>query len=311
MSSVLVFIAGAALLVFSAEKLIDHLVGVASGLHVSLFLLAVIFTGIEFDDVFLGVALNIEDLGQVALGLVLGTAISMSGIVLALAAILTPTRIDVPRDYVVIFAAAPLVLIVFTLTAPLTAIDGAVLLGLFVLFIGYVTVRESGRTTPVFRDAELYQAHATVGGSGRDRPVPDDRPVRAGTVGPADLGQPPGGASGQHPPATPAPTRTPGRSARSAWARLGLAVLALAGLVLGAAVTGVGTDGILRTYRLQGTVFGATIATVVLTLEDLFLTVEPTRRGAPEIGVGNVIGSVVFGVTGKLGVIVLAGSLVV
>jgi cation:H+ antiporter len=49
----------------------------------------------------------------------------------------------------------------------------------------------------------------------------------------------------------------------------------------------------------------------VLTLEDLFLTVEPFRRGVPEIGVGNVIGSVVFSVTGKLGITLLAGGIVV
>ena len=35
---------------------------------------------------------------------------------------------------------------------------------------------------------------------------------------------------------------------------------------------------------------------------------EPARRGAPEIGVANVIGSVVFSVTGKLGIILLVGG---
>ena len=46
----------------------------------------------------------------------------------------------------------------------------------------------------------------------------------------------------------------------------------------------------------------------MLTIEDLFLTVEPIRRGVPEIGIGNVIGSLVFTVTGKLGIIVIAGG---
>jgi cation:H+ antiporter len=95
------------------------------------------------------------------------------------------------------------------------------------------------------------------------------------------------------------------------WAHLGLAVVALAGLVVGAATTSLGTEGILRTYGLEGTVFGATIVTAVLTLEDLFLTVEPFRKGVPEIGIGNVIGSVVFSVTGKLGITLLAGGIVV
>jgi cation:H+ antiporter len=89
MTSILIFIAGAALLIYSAEKLIVYLVGAASGLHVSVFLLAIIFTGIEFDDLALGIALNLEDLSGVALGTVFGTAISMTGIVLA--AIISPT----------------------------------------------------------------------------------------------------------------------------------------------------------------------------------------------------------------------------
>jgi len=90
-----------------------------------------------------------------------------------------------------------------------------------------------------------------------------------------------------------------------------MAVLALAGLVVGAATTSAGTQGILVTYGLEGTVFGATIVTAVLTLEDVFVTVESFRKGVPEVGVGNVIGSVVFSVTGKLGVTLLAGDIVV
>src|SRR4051794_15438163 len=45
--SILIFVAGAALLIYSAEKLITYLVGAAAGLHISLFLLAIVFTGIE------------------------------------------------------------------------------------------------------------------------------------------------------------------------------------------------------------------------------------------------------------------------
>ena len=111
MTSILIFAAGAALLIYSAEKLIVHLVGAAGGLHVSVFLLAIVFTGIEFDDVAFGVVLNIDDLGQVALGTVFGTAIAMTGIVLALAAIISPTRVNIPRSYIVLFAASPLVVI--------------------------------------------------------------------------------------------------------------------------------------------------------------------------------------------------------
>lgn len=307
MTSIFVFISGAALLIYSAEKLIGYLVGVASGLRISIFLLAIVFTGIEFDDIFLGVALNLEELDGVALGIVFGTALSLPGIVLALAAILTPTDISIPRDYVTAFAVAPLVMVPFTLSAPLTAVDGVILLGLFVLFIGYVTVRESRAEMPVFRDAEMYEAYAVVRGSRGETsvlPEPATDPRRT---------EPDGGSDVPGERALHFAEDMPFAEARrhSGWTGLGLAALALAGLVIGAAVTGTGTEGILETYGLEGTLFGATIATIVLTVEDIFLTVEPARRGAPEIGVGNVVGSVVFSVTGKLGIILLAGGIVV
>jgi cation:H+ antiporter len=269
MESIFIFVSGAALLIYSAEKLIGYLVGIASALSISVFLLAIVFTGVEFDDVFLGVALNLEDLDGVALGTVFGTALSLVGVVLALAAILTPTTVSIPRDYLAIFVAAPVVLVLFALLAPLGVADGVVLLALFALFVSYVAVRESRGGKPVFRDSEMYEAYATVQES-----VPLTRK-------------------------------------RTGLARLGLAGLAITGLVVGSATTGIGTRGILETYGLDGTLFGATIATLVLTIEDIFLTVEPVRKGAPEIGVGNVIGSVVFSVTGKLGIILLMGGLVV
>jgi cation:H+ antiporter len=224
---------------------------------------------------------------------VFGTALSFTGVVLALAAILRPSTVDIPLDYVVVFAAAPLVMVGFTLSGPLTGTDGLLLLGLFVLFIGYVTARELRRTVAVFRDVEVYEA-AVVGGPGGAARPGTETFVRPGG----------GGTRADDEPVDDA-RELPG------WAHLGLAALALAGLIIGAATTSTGTRGILDTYGLDGTVFGATIVTAVLTIEDVVVTVESFRKGVPEIGVGNVIGSVVFSVTGKLGITLLAGDIVI
>ena len=289
MTSILIFAAGAALLVYSAEKLIVYLVGAAGGLHISVFLLAIVFTGIEFDDVAFGVVLNVDDLGEVALGTVFGTATAMTGIVLALTAIVAPTRVNIPRSYLVLFALAPLAMIPCVLVSSLTATYGVVLVLLFVAFIGYVAAKELRSTTPVFRNAEILERVGASGPASADVGTerPTDRPPFAVTV-PFTKERP-----------------LPG------WAGIGLAVVALAGLIAGAALMSEGTAGILDEYEIGATVFGATIATLVLSLEDIVLTVEPTRRGAPEIGVGNVIGSVVFGVTAKLGIILLVGGSIV
>ena len=284
MTSIFIFISGATLLVYSAERLIGSLVGVSRGLRISVFLLAIIFTGIEFDDIVLGVALNLEDEQEVALGLVLGTAVSFSGIVLALGAILTPTRFEIPREYIAIFAAAPLVMVVFAVLGEVTTGGAIVLLLLFVAWITFVAHRERRRETATFRNLEIIEE--LTGDDDEDDGSSD--PERAQAISAMS----PFGVQGRF----------------SGWLNMGLAVLALCGIIIGAATVSTGTEQILDRYGIDGTVFGATVVTAVLCIEDLFLTVQPIRKGVPEIGIGNVIGSLVFSVTGKLGIVVLAGG---
>ncbi|MFR9803060.1 sodium:calcium antiporter [Pseudonocardia sp. RS010] len=308
MIPIIEFVLGIAVLVYSAEKLIGHLVGVASRWAISLFLIAVVFTGIEFDDLAFGVVLNVEGLEQVALGTVIGTTIAMTGIVLALAALVAPCRVDVPKDYLALFVVAPVVLFALALTGVLTPLLGVVLVLLFVAFVGWIAYREYASRRPVFRNAELYEQLEKVGADGTTITLPHDggEADPAGGDGSADRA---GGRGGFD---LPDDLRIDQgflkARRRSPWGGLALAVLALVGLVVGAFVAARGTDGILDTFEITGTVFGVTIATLALSLEDIFLTVEPARRGAPEIGVANVVGSVVFSATGKIGIILLAGG---
>ena len=286
MTSIFIFISGATLLVYSAERLIGSLVGISRGLAISVFLLAIIFTGIEFDDIVLGVALNLEGDQDVALGLVIGTAVSFSGIVLALGAILTPTTFSIPREYIVVFALAPLVLLVFAVQKEVTTVDAIVLILLFVAWIAYVAVRESKRETATFRNLEIIEEAEELEEDEGEEEASD--PIRTQAVDTMSVFTRPGRWSG--------------------WINVGLALVAICGIVIGAATVSTGTDEILNRYSIEGTVFGATIVTAVLSIEDLFLTARPIRRGVPEIGIGNVIGSLIFSVTGKLGIVVLAGG---
>jgi cation:H+ antiporter len=285
MTSIFIFISGATLLVYSAERLIGSLVGISRGLAISVFLLAIIFTGIEFDDIVLGIALNLEDDQDVALGLVIGTAVSFSGIVLALGAILGPTTFSVPREYILVFALAPLVLLVFAVRQEVTIVDAVILVLLFVLWIVFVAVKESRRETPTFRNLEVVEEYED---EEEDAAAHSRDAMRAQAASTMTLFDRQGRWSG--------------------WINLGFAIVAICGIIIGAATVSEGTDQILDRYGIEGTVFGATIVTAVLTIEDLFLTVRPIRLGVPEIGIGNVIGSLIFSVTGKLGIVVLAGG---
>jgi cation:H+ antiporter len=298
MVSIIEFVLGVAVLVYSAEKLIGHLVGVASRWAISLFLIAVVFTGIEFDDLAFGVVLNLEDLSSVALGTVIGTTIAMTGIVLALAAIIAPTEVDVPKDYLVLFVAAPIVTFALAFTGSLTLVTGIVLILLFLAFVGWIAYREYAGRRPIWRNAELYEQLEKAGvGAGRTATAPAVGNSVDGGAGtfhlPSDLRVDQGFLKARR---------------HAACTTIAFAVLALVGLVVGAVVAGEGTNSILETFGIGGTVFGATIATLALSLEDIFITVEPQRRGAPEIAVANILGSVVFSVTGKLGVVLLVGG---
>jgi cation:H+ antiporter len=317
---VIEFVLGIAVLVYSAEKLIAHLVGVASRWAISLFLVAVVFTGIEFDDLAYGIVLNIDDLKQAALGTVIGTTVAMTGVVLALAALIAPCEFSVPKDYLVLFVAAPIVMYALAATGALSLLTGIVLCLLFVAFVGWIAYREKAARRPIWRNAEYYEQLETVGagvgaGGGTATLIAggadDDTGGGSRGSGARDGAGPAtgGGFSGfDLPPDLRVDQGFLRARAQSPWMAIGWAVVALIGLIIGAIVAGQGTDGILDTFDIDGTVFGVTIATLALSLEDIFLTVEPSRRGAPEIGIANVLGSVVFSVTGKLGIVLLIGG---
>jgi cation:H+ antiporter len=278
--AVAVLLVGVGLLTACVERLISYLVRAALGLRLSLFALAIVFTGFEFDDTVLGVVLSTGGLEGAALGTALGTAVAIIGVTLALAALVSPFPVDLPRDYLVLFWLAPLVLVPFALVGTLTRVHGVVLVCLSLLLFGYVLLRERQRNVPVFRGSELGESVRPDGGVTLPDSVPaipEDRFVRGRT------------------------------DAGILW--LGLAGCSLGGIVLASMLIEAGSAAAIDSLGIEQTVFGATVLTAILTFEDVMLTLEPVRRGVPEIGVGNVIGSVVFSVTGNVGVILLVSDL--
>lgn len=279
----LVLLGGIVLLTVSTEKFISYITRASLNLKISLFALAIIFTGLEFDDTILALVLSGGGLEGAALGTALGTGLSIIGVTLALAAIIQPFPVDLPVDYVVIFGLAPVVLVPFVLLGTLTFIHGLFLTVLFLFAFGYFIVRERQRDIPVFRNTELGQELSdlrTDGGVARPdsvEEIPEDRLL--------------------------------GNLVNSGLVWLVLSVVALAGIVAAAMLLEGGSEVVIEGVGIEGTVFGATFLTLILTFEDILLTIEPVRRGFPEIGVGNVIGSVLFSVTGNVGVIMFLSDL--
>ncbi|MFB6166470.1 MAG: sodium:calcium antiporter [Haloarculaceae archaeon] len=86
---------------------------------------------------------------------------------------------------------------------------------------------------------------------------------------------------------------------------LAVLVAAVAGMTLGSELAVQGTKGLLAASGVAGLAFGATVLSVVASLEELLLTVEPVRAGRPAVAAGNVVGSTLFFVTANAGVLAL------
>jgi cation:H+ antiporter len=288
----IVLIGGAVVLTYSVEKLISYLTRAALGLGISIFALAIVFTGFEFDDTVVALVFGAGGLEQIALGTALGTAHAITGITLPIAAIYKPFPVEIPRDYLLLFVLSPFILIPFILVGTLTLVHGLSLTAIFIAGFGYIVYREIQRDVPVFRNSEIAERIEADGGISIDQlrvknidaravleEIPEDRFV-------------------------------------AGWSHKGLlwigfSIVALIGVMAGAILLEASSEVIIESWEIEETVFGATILTLVLTFENLLLTVEPVRRGIPEIGIGHVIGSVIFSVTANVGIITFVADVVI
>lgn len=291
LGTLLVLLGGIGLLIASTEKLISYLARASLRLRLSLFSLAIVFTGFEFDDTVIALVFSAGGMEGAALGTALGTGLAITGVTLAVAAVVEPFPVSLPRDYVALFVLGPLLIVPVAATGTLTFGYGLVLVGFFVGTFGYLILRERQRDIPVFRDTEIGKALRGDGGEGQD-------PAASQTQEVDELASIP-------------EERLLGRFADSGPVWLGFSVLALVGIVFGAMLLEGGSEAVTQSFGIEGTVLGATFLTVILTFEDIMLTIEPVRRGLPEIGVGNVIGSVLFSVTGNIGIVAFFGDVTV
>jgi cation:H+ antiporter len=87
------------------------------------------------------------------------------------------------------------------------------------------------------------------------------------------------------------------------------ALVALAGLVAGAELLVLGTERIVDGIGIGATFFGLVVVAAAVSLEELVLEMLPAYRGAPEVSVGNALGTTLFMLTGSLGVVALVRPL--
>jgi cation:H+ antiporter len=256
MEAWLQLVGGGVLLYFAAE----WFVGGASALAVALRMpqilvgLTVVAYGTSAPELVVGVEAARSGHGEVALGNVIGSNIVNIGLILGVAALIRPARVDGAlrrRELPVLVGT--------TAALPLLLLDGVVgrfESGLLLLFaLTYTATMVASARNAAARAAARVDAAVEV--------------AAADAAG------------------APTPTRSLARSALVAFVGLGL-------LLVGGQLFIIGAVSIARALGQSERLIGLTIVSVGTSLPELVTSVVAARRGHSDLAVGNVVGSNIF-----------------
>ncbi len=136
--ALLAFAVGVVIVVAATERLLQGLVGIAAALAVAPFVASAILSGMEAENVAVGLAAGQRGASDVALGTAYGGAIFLLCVALGLGALIAPLRVRVPRGVVLLVPGAALLAglpVLFDMTPRWT---GLVLLAAFGLAVAYL-----------------------------------------------------------------------------------------------------------------------------------------------------------------------------
>ena len=137
--------AGLVLVVGGAELFFDGLLASATRLRVSAFVLTVVVSGFELENLAAGIAANAKGLPNVAAGTFLGGTTFLALGVTGAAALVAPIRTQLPVTAAVWTAAAPVPLFLLALDGTISRLDGGVLLAWFGLALAGLAWSGRGR----------------------------------------------------------------------------------------------------------------------------------------------------------------------
>jgi cation:H+ antiporter len=292
--SVVLFLVGVVVVVVSVETFIEAVAEGALALGVSGFFLTVVLAGTDLENVVLGIAAAYDQLPDLALGTVFGEALFILGAAVGLAGVLVPFETDVPRNYLGLMLLAPFLFFGLALDGTLSQFDGIVLTATFLPYLAIIYTLERYTDARYLSAEEVEIMEEERAASETDAAADDEDDEWFDFDLDLDVDD-------------FVEERVPERYEGAAF--LGIAVVAAIGMTVGSELAVEGAKAILAILGVTGLAFGATVMSFIASLEELFLTVEPVRRGRPHIGVGNVVGSMLFFVSANAGLIALVHPL--
>jgi cation:H+ antiporter len=145
-------VVGLALVIGGAELFFDGLLATASRWRLSPFVLMVVVSGFELENLAAGIATNLKGLGNAAAGTFLGGTTFLALGVTGLSAALVPISAALPASVLLWSASAPLPLLALGSDGDLSRLDGVILLLWAVVAIGGIAY--AGRLLPGSEAAE-------------------------------------------------------------------------------------------------------------------------------------------------------------
>ena len=143
---------GIVLVIWAADLLVDGLLGVGRALRIAPFVLTVVLSGFETENLVAGIAANAKGLPGAAAGTFLGGVTFLAFAVAGLGGVIAPMRVVLPPRFALWIAAAPLPLLVLAEDGHLSRVEGAVLVGWWV--VSLVGLAVSGRDLLADESAE-------------------------------------------------------------------------------------------------------------------------------------------------------------
>ena len=136
--AVALFGAGAALAIWATDKLLDGLVGLAALTALSTFVMGAVLSGLEAENIAVGLAAGAREVSAVALGTVFGGATFLVTMALGLGGIIAPLQVRLPRAFLGIIAAAPVLAGIAIMGERTERTAGIVLLAAFAAAMAFI-----------------------------------------------------------------------------------------------------------------------------------------------------------------------------
>lgn len=156
------FVGGAVLVVSSTEALVKGLVGVSRALRIAPFAASAVLSGLEAENIAVGLAAGHQHVTEIALGTVYGGVIFLLTIAVGVGALIAPLHVRIPPSLPLLMVGAVILSGLPLIASPTPRFTGIVLLLGFVGAIAWLVSASRSRELLGLKEGPPKGQHATI-----------------------------------------------------------------------------------------------------------------------------------------------------